>query len=189
MGNENKSYVNLPPWRKSFKTTTASIAYIDPGRPSEFLATCHALLPLHHRPEHCWEVLVVHPPWQPIKKQLEFCRAIGDKGHSPGCSICITAPHYPQGIINSQEQYNANQSEGRAVLKLVYACKDQVALEHGLYFCCCRRLIDAVLRHVSVPLQYVTPKSKQDLHITCNSSQECKQVQFDPPSSSRSIYI
>ncbi len=100
--------------RKFLKTTAASIASTDPSRPFEFLATCHALLLLHHRTELCWEVLVVHPPWQPIKKQLEFCRAIEDTGHSPGCSIRTTAPHYPQGIINSQQQYHANQRERKS---------------------------------------------------------------------------
>lgn len=53
-----------------------------------------------HNLLHCWEVLVVHPPWQPIKKQLEFCRAIEDKGHSLGCSIRTTVPHYPPGEIS-----------------------------------------------------------------------------------------
>lgn len=111
LGDENKSYANLWPLEKKLKTTAASIASIDPGEPSELLATCHALPLLHHRTERCWEVLVVHPAWQPIKKQLEFCRAIEDKGHSPGCSIRITAPYYPQGIINSQQRSHANLSE------------------------------------------------------------------------------
>lgn len=104
----------FPSLEKKLKTTAARIASIDPGRPSQFLATRHALLLLLHRTEHCWEVLVFHPSWQPIKKQLEFCRAIEDKGHSPGCSVRITAAHYPQGIINSQQQYHANQSERKS---------------------------------------------------------------------------
>lgn len=136
-GAENKSYVNLLPLEKIFeKPPASSITAIDPGRPSEFLATCHALLLLHHRTEHCWEVLVVHPSQQPIKKQLEFCRAIEDKGHSPGCSIRTTAPHYPGGIINSQQQHHAKSEEKEELssncymLSKIMTCKSPT-----FYFC------------------------------------------------------
>lgn len=113
---KSKSYVNPLPQEKMFEKPQQGVFFsTDLGSGSEFLATCHTLLLFHRRQAHYWEVLVVHPTWQPIKKQLEFCRAIEDKSRSPGCSIRTTAPYYPQGKINnSPQQYGADGSDRKS---------------------------------------------------------------------------
>lgn len=63
-----------------------------------FLATCHTLLLLHHGVEHEQEdVLIVHPTWQPIIKQLEYCRVSAeDESSSPCCSPCRMKTESPK---------------------------------------------------------------------------------------------
>lgn len=77
---------------------------VDQSKLTELLAPCHTLLCLHYWSRHNWEVLAVHPPRQPIKQQLEFCRAIEDKNHSQ-CEAFTQLHHIiPWGIINSGQQ-------------------------------------------------------------------------------------
>lgn len=76
LGKDNKSHINLPPQERKFETHSSRHCWYWLRQP--LWAPGH--VPSCHWTVHCWKVLVVLPPWQPISKQLESCRAIDEGG-------------------------------------------------------------------------------------------------------------
>lgn len=88
------------PERRKVQTPPRHVSVYQ-SEPTERLAPCHTLPRLHYRTGHNWEEFAVHPPQQPIKQQLEFCRATEDKNRSQGEAFAQLHRITPRGTINS----------------------------------------------------------------------------------------